>query len=197
MKGLKGTKSEENVKIAFAGESQARSKYIYFAEAARKEGNEKMAELFEKMATNELSHARIWFNLIQGTGSTQENLLNAAQGENYEWKSMYPDFAEQARADGLPELAKIFEMVANIEKNHERTFMEEYVKAYAEAPASPSVEAAAEKLEEEELEVREQEETAGPVKAPTHRCMFCGYLADQRLDVCPLCQAIGAFEKIG
>ena len=99
MKGLKGTKSEENVKIAFAGESQARSKYIYFAEAARKEGNEKMAELFEKMATNELSHARIWFNLIQGTGSTQENLLNAAQGENYEWKSMYPDFAEQARAE--------------------------------------------------------------------------------------------------
>ena len=113
-----------------------------------------MAELFEKMATNELSHARIWFNLIQGNGQHQENLLNAAQGENYEWKSMYPPPILQSRP--APTVCRswlrFWRWLPTSKKIMSVPFMEEYVKAYADAPASPFREAAAEKLEEEELE---------------------------------------------
>ncbi len=187
-KSLKGTKSEENIRKAFAGESQARAKYVYFAEQARSEGREEIANLFEKMAQNELAHAKIWFKLLYGgLGDSASNLLEAANGESYESLSMYPDFAKQAREDGLEELAKIFDMVGAVEKTHERKFLETYAQLAIQDRA------AVEQSQTEEVEEQLEEETLPQPKA--YRCMFCGYQSDTPMDVCPLCQAIGAFER--
>lgn len=114
---LKGSKTEQNLMTAFAGESQARNKYTYFASKARKEGYEQIAAIFEETANNEKEHAKLWFKLLGGIGTTKENLISAAEGENYEWTDMYAEFAKVAREEGFENIAKQFEGVAKVEKN--------------------------------------------------------------------------------
>ncbi len=117
-----GTQTEKNLEAAFAGESQARNKYTYFASVAKKEGYEQISALFTKTADNEKEHAKMWFKELKGIGNTAENLLHAAEGENYEWTDMYEDFAKTADKEGFIELAKKFRMVAAIEKTHEERY---------------------------------------------------------------------------
>ncbi len=119
---LKGTKTEQNLYTAFAGESQARNKYTYFASVAKKEGYEQIAEIFTKTAENEKEHAKMWFKALGGLGTTAENLLHAAEGENYEWTDMYNTFAKEAEEEGFSELACKFRAVAAIEKAHEERY---------------------------------------------------------------------------
>ncbi len=117
-----GTKTEENLKAAFAGESEARNKYTFFASVARKEGYEQMADIFIKTADNEREHAEMWFRELGGIGTTAENLKAGAEGEHYEWTDMYEGFAVTAEKEGFPELAQKFHMVADIEKRHEERY---------------------------------------------------------------------------
>ena len=119
---LKGSKTEQNLRTAFAGESQARNKYTYFASKAKKEGFVQIANIFTETADNEKEHAKIWFKLLNGIGSTAENLLAAAEGENYEWTDMYAQFAREAREEGFEDIAKLFEGVGAIEKEHEERY---------------------------------------------------------------------------
>ena len=119
MSKYSGTQTEKNLLAAFAGESQARNKYTYFASKAKKEGYEQIAALFQKTADNEKEHAKLWFKELEGIGDTAANLKAAAEGENYEWTDMYKGFAETAEKEGFPELAARFRMVAEIEKHHE------------------------------------------------------------------------------
>lgn len=118
----KGTQTEKNLEAAFAGESQARNKYTYFASVAKKEEYEQMSALFLKTAENEKEHAKLWFKELKGIGTTAENLLDAADGENYEWTDMYEDFAKTADEEGFHELAAKFRLVAKIEKHHEERY---------------------------------------------------------------------------
>ena len=120
---LKGTKTEKNLMEAFAGESQARNKYTYFASVARKEGYEQIAAIFEQTANNEKEHAKLWFKALGGLGDTAANLLAAAEGENYEWTDMYATFAKDAEEEGFTELAYKFRAVAAIEKTHEERYL--------------------------------------------------------------------------
>ena len=122
MKDLAGTQTEKNLQTAFAGESQARNKYTFFSSAAKKEGYEQIAGIFEETANNEKEHAKIWFKYLNGIGDTAANLKAAAAGENYEWTTMYKGFAETAKAEGFPELANLFSMVADIEKTHDERY---------------------------------------------------------------------------
>lgn len=117
-----GTLTEKNLQAAFAGESQARNKYTYFASVAKKEGYEQIAALFLKTAENEKEHAKLWFKELNGIGNTMDNLLAAAEGENYEWTDMYAEFAKTAEEEGFPELAKKFRLVSEIEKHHEERY---------------------------------------------------------------------------
>ena len=117
-----GTQTEKNLMAAFSGESEARNKYTYFASKAKKDGFEQIAALFQKTADNEKEHAKLWFKELEGIGSTAENLLSAAQGENYEWTDMYAGFAETAEKEGFTELAAKFRLVAAIEKHHEERY---------------------------------------------------------------------------
>ena len=117
-----GTQTEKNLEAAFAGESQARNKYTYFASVAKKQGFEQIADLFLKTADNEKEHAKMWFKELNGIGDTAENLLAAAEGENYEWTDMYEDFAKTAEEEGFTELAHKFRLVAAIEKHHEERY---------------------------------------------------------------------------
>ena len=119
---LKGSKTEKNLQAAFAGESQARNKYTYFASVARKEGYQQIAEIFEKTANNEKEHAKLWFKALGELGDTAANLLHAAEGENYEWTDMYATFAKEAEEEGFVELAALFRAVAAIEKTHEERY---------------------------------------------------------------------------
>ena len=119
----KGTKTEQNLWEAFAGESQARNKYTYFASVAKKNGYEQIAEIFLKTAENEKEHAKLWFKALGELGNTAENLASAAAGENYEWTDMYATFAKEAEEEGFKELAAKFRMVAKIEKSHEERFL--------------------------------------------------------------------------
>ncbi len=123
MKELKGTRTEANLKAAFAGESQARNKYTYFASVAKKEGYEQISALFGETAENEKEHAKMWFKHLKGIGTTAENLKAAAEGENYEWTDMYKTFAEEAKAEGFDEIARQFEGVAMVEKEHEARYL--------------------------------------------------------------------------
>ena len=118
----KGTKTELNLQAAFAGESQARNKYTYFASKAKKEGFEQIAALFLKTADNEKEHAKMWFKELNGIGNTAENLSSAADGENYEWTDMYEEFAKTAEEEGFTELAAKFRAVGAIEKHHEERY---------------------------------------------------------------------------
>ena len=122
---LKGTKTEANLKAAFAGESQARNKYTFFASKAKKEGYEQIASIFEETANNEKEHAKMWFKLLNGGDikSTTDNLEDAASGENYEWTDMYEKFAKDAKEEGFDRIADLFEKVGEIEKHHEERYL--------------------------------------------------------------------------
>ena len=122
MSKYKGTQTEKNLETAFAGESQARNKYTYFASVAKKEGFEQISALFLKTADNEKEHAKMWFKELQGIGTTKDNLESAANGENYEWTDMYAGFAKTAEEEGFPELAEKFRLVAAVEKRHEERY---------------------------------------------------------------------------
>lgn len=123
MSNLKGTKTEKNLAAAYAGESEARNKYTYYASQAKKDGYVQIANLFLETAENEKEHAKIWFKLLHdGIGTTAENLLDAAKGENYEWTEMYATFAKEAREEGFDHIAYLFEQVAAIEKEHEERY---------------------------------------------------------------------------
>jgi len=119
---LKGSKTEQNLRAAFSGESEARNKYTYFASAAKKAGYEQIADFFLKTAENEKEHAKLWFKALSGIGNTEQNLLAAAEGENWEWTDMYAKFAKEAEEEGFYDLAKQFKGVAAIEKTHEERY---------------------------------------------------------------------------
>jgi rubrerythrin len=123
MTNLKGSKTETNLQTAFAGESQARGKYYYFAAKAREEGYPRIARIFEETAVNEQEHAKIWFKLLEGIGNTGANLKTAAGGENYEWTTMYDEFAKTAEDEGFTDIAARFRQVAGIEKKHEERYL--------------------------------------------------------------------------
>lgn len=124
MENLKGTKTEKNLLAAFAGESQARNKYTYYAARARSEGYQQIAGIFEETAGNEKEHAKLWFKALHGgeIPDTMTNLLDAAEGEHYEWAEMYKEFAEEAKAEGFSKLAAQFELIGDIEKSHEERY---------------------------------------------------------------------------
>ncbi len=161
---LKGSKTAANLAYAFAGESQARNKYDYFASKAKKEGYEQIAALFQETAANEKEHAKLWFKHLGGIGTTPENLLAAAAGENEEWTQMYKEFAEVARQEGFEAIARQFEGVAAIEKHHE----ERYRKLLAN------------------LESGEVWERVGENR---WQCRNCGhiYIGEKAPEVCPVC----------
>ena len=124
MPELKGTKTERNLMEAFAGESQARNKYTYYASKAKKEGYEQIAAIFQETADNEKEHAKMWFKLLHGgIGTTAENLKAAAEGENYEWTDMYDRMAKEAKEEGFDHIAYLFEAVGKIEKEHEERYL--------------------------------------------------------------------------
>ena len=168
-----GTKTEQNLKDAFAGESQARNKYTYFAEVASREGFEQLAELFLKTARNEQEHARVWFEELGGVGKTAENLLHAAEGENYEWTDMYDRFAKDADAEGFPELAAKFRKVGLVEKAHE--------ERYRALLKNVEMRQVFEKSEEAMWE-----------------CRVCGHLVMGRKapEVCPICKNSKSFFEV-
>ncbi|MBR4673769.1 MAG: rubrerythrin family protein [Victivallales bacterium] len=170
---LKGSKTEANLATAFAGESQARNKYTYFASAARKEGYEQIAAIFEMTANNEKEHAKLWFKELNGIGTTLQNLLAAAAGEHEEWTDMYKRFAEEAKAEGFTELAERFARVADIEKRHE----ERYRKLAAN-------------IEKDEVWVK--------VGENRWECRNCGhiYIGEKAPEVCPVCKHPKAYFEI-
>lgn len=177
---IKGTQTEKNLHAALAGESMARNKYTFYALAARKEGHEEIADAFERMAKNEMMHAKFWFEALNGPcAATNENLQEAARGEFAEWHSMYPNFAKQAREDGLEDMAVMFERVAAIESDHERQFMTMFMKLTGRTTA---------------LQTEPEQKTTTKVLKQGYRCDFCGAVFETRPDVCEVCQAIGAFQ---
>ncbi len=159
-----GTQTEKNLMAAFAGESEARNKYTYFASKAKKEGFEQIAALFLKTADNEKEHAKLWFKELNGIGDTAENLLSAAEGENYEWTTMYDEFAKTAEEEGFAEIAAKFRGVAAVEKAHE----ERYNKLV-------------ERIESGEVFEREG--------VKVWKCLNCGHLhvGAEAPEVCPVC----------
>jgi rubrerythrin len=165
MPELKGSKTEKNLQAAFAGESQARNKYTYFASAARKEGFEQIAALFEETANNEKEHAKLHFKALSGIGDTAANLKVAVGGENYEWTDMYPTMAKEAKEEGFPEIARLFEGIAKVEKTHE----ERYKALLANVQNG--------KVFAKDTKVR-------------WRCRNCGlvYEGVKAIDVCPVCK---------
>ena len=182
---IKGTQTAENLRKALAGESIARNKYTYFAMAARANGDEEAAAAFEQMAKNEMMHAKFWFELLYGKPTdTVGCLTQAAMGEYSEWHDMYPNFAAQAREEGLEDIAVMFEKVSAIEQNHESRFMTLLAKLSQTAPEHPPV------------RENTHEEPAPRQKKMGYRCQFCGAVFEERSDVCDTCQAIGAFELV-
>ncbi len=161
---LKGTKTEQNLMAAFAGESQARNKYTYFASVAKKEGYEQISALFTKTADNEKEHAKMWFKLLGELGNTAENLAAAAAGENYEWTDMYATFAKEAEEEGFTAIAAKFRAVAKIEKAHE--------ERYRALLANVEMQKVFEKAEQTMWECRNCGHLVMGVKAP---------------EVCPVC----------
>ena len=179
---IKNTKTEENLRAALAGESIARNKYTYFADAAKKSGEPEIAVAFERMAINEMTHARLWFELLYGKPETADKCLQiAASGEYSEWHDMYPQFAEQARADGFENIAMMFEHVAEIERNHESQFMTLLIEMQKKNRTATA---------DAQIAHSKKEKKSG------YRCQFCGAIFDHRPDVCNTCNAIGAFEAV-
>ena len=173
MKDLKGTKTLENLMIAFAGESQARNKYTYYASKAKKDGYVQIQKIFEETAANEKEHAELWFKLAVGIGTTEENLIAAAEGENYEWTEMYAEMAKSAREEGFPEIAAQMEGVAAVEKEHE----ERYNKL-------------AQNVREGKVFVKEEE--------VLWQCSNCGHqvVGKEAPMICPVCKHPQAYFQI-
>ncbi|MGL5754645.1 MAG: rubrerythrin [Paraclostridium sp.] len=171
---IRGTKTEQNLMTAFAGESEARNKYTYYASKARKEGYNKIADFFEETAHNEMAHAKMWFKLIHdGIGTTEDNLRDAAAGEHYEWTDMYEKFAKEAEEEGFPEVAFLLRGVGSIEKEHEKRY-NELLKTL------------------EENKVFEKDEEV------EWRCKNCGHIhrSTNAPEVCPICKHPKAFFEI-
>ena len=168
-----GTQTEKNLMEAFSGESQARNKYTYFASKAKKEGFEQISSLFLKTADNEKEHAKMWFKELEGIGNTAENLAAAAEGENYEWTDMYDGFAKTAEAEGFPELAEKFRMVAAIEKAHEERY-----RAL--------------------LHNVEAQEVFAKSEVKVWECRNCGHIVvgEQAPEVCPVCAHPQAYFEV-
>ncbi|MDD5805728.1 MAG: rubrerythrin family protein [Eggerthellales bacterium] len=168
-----GTQTEKNLWEAFAGESQARNKYDYFASKAKKEGFEQIAALFAKTALNEKEHAKLWFKELEGIGTTAENLTAAAEGENYEWTDMYDGFAKTADEEGFPELAAKFRGVAAIEKRHEERY-----RAL--------------------LHNVEAQEVFAKSSVKVWECRNCGHIVvgEQAPEMCPVCAHPKAYFEI-
>lgn len=173
MKDLKGTKTEKNLKEAFAGESQARNKYTYFASVAKKEGYEQIAAIFLETAENEKEHAKIWLKKLQGIGSTVDNLKSAAAGENGEWTDMYPRMAQEAREEGFEEIAQLFDSVGRIEKEHEERY-KQLLK----------------NLEEDKVFKKDEK--------MYWKCRNCGHIhvGDEAPKVCPVCAHPRAYFEL-
>ena len=173
MKDLTGSKTEKNLQAAFAGESQARNKYTYFSSAARKEGYEQIAAIFQETADNEREHAKIWFKYLNGIGDTAANLKAAEKGENDEWTSMYKEFAKEAKDEGFAEIAELFEKVGEIEKSHD----ERYQKLLKN-------------LDEGKVFLKD-----GSV---VWRCRNCGYICVGKTapKVCPVCKHPQSYFEI-
>jgi len=175
MENLKGTKTEANLQTAFAGESQARNKYSYYASKAKKDGYEQVANIFTETADNEKEHAKLWFKYLHGgeVPGTVENLLDAAAGEHYEWTEMYAGFALEAREEGFSEIAFLFEQVAGIEKEHE----ERYRKLLAN-------------INDGLVYSREEDKV--------WHCLNCGktFTGKEAPDVCPVCAHPKAYFQI-
>ena len=170
---LKGSKTEQNLMTAFAGESQARNKYTYFASVAKKEGYEQIAAIFEETANNEKEHAKLWFKALGGLGTTAANLLAAAEGENYEWTDMYDTFAKEAEEEGFTALARQFRAVAAIEKAHE--------ERYRKLLSNVEMQQVFEKSEEVMWE-----------------CRVCGHLVigKKAPEVCPVCKFSQSYFEV-
>ncbi len=168
-----GTQTEKNLEAAFAGESQARNKYTYFASTAKKEGYEQISALFLKTAENEKEHAKLWLKELAGIGDTAANLLHAAEGENYEWTDMYEGFAKTAEKEGFPQLAAKFRMVGAIEKHHEERYR-----------------ALLKNLELAEVFVKQEEKV--------WECRNCGHLhtGTAAPEVCPVCAHPKSFFEL-
>lgn len=168
-----GTQTEKNLQDAFAGESQARNKYTYWAKVASNEGYDQIAELFLKTARNEQEHAKLWFEELGGINTTPVNLLNAAEGENYEWTEMYADFANVAEKEGFPELAKKFRAVGAVEKAHE----ERYRKLLSNV---------------------ETKKVFKKSDATTWECRVCGHLVNSKEapKACPICNYSQSFFEV-
>ncbi len=174
MANLKGTRTEANLMAAFAGESQARNKYTYYASKARKDGYVQIATLFEETADNEKEHAKMWFKLLHdGIGETIDNLKDAAEGENYEWTDMYATFAKEAREEGLDKIAELFDGVAAIEKEHEERYRKLIANIEGNAVFSKE----------------------GDV---VWQCANCGHLHFGKIapDVCPVCDHPKAYFQV-
>ena len=185
-KSIKGTKTEQNLLKAFAGESQARNRYEFFASAARKEGFEQIANIFEETASQEKEHAKRFFKFLEGgmaeitanypagkIGTTKENLKAAAEGENEEWTGLYPHFAEIAREEGFPEIATAFKMIAKVETEHERRYLK-----------------LLQNISEDKVFMKK-----GKV---WWKCLNCGYVyeSETALENCPACQHPKAFMQV-
>lgn len=191
---LKGTRTEQNLLAAFQGESMARNKYLFFAEKAKAENRPEVAEIFERLSTNEGMHGKLLYENLFGIKSTAENLQNAAQGEYGEWSSMYPGFAKIAEEEGFPQLAELFRGIAKVEQEHEYEFMDALMKLASSTPAQPAAPAAA----AAPAQAAPAAKPAAPriVTATGFRCLFCGAVYDKEPDVCGLCHAIGSFELV-
>lgn len=172
-KNLKGSKTEQNLMDAFAGESQARNKYTYFASKAKKEGYVQISQYFEETAGNEMEHAKIWFKLLDGIGTTEENLKTAAAGEYYEWTEMYKGFAETAKEEGFNDIADLFGGVAVIERHHEARY-NNLLK----------------NIEEGKVFKRET--------SKAWICQNCGHIhrGEEALEECPVCSHPKAYFKL-
>ncbi len=171
---LKGSQTEKNLMTAFAGESQARNKYTYYASQAKKDGYEQIAAIFEETASNEKEHAKLWFKLLHGgkVPTTMDNLKDAAEGENYEWTDMYKSFSETAKEEGFDDIAELFRMVGDIEKHHEERYLTLLKKV------------------EDNLVFETEEETIWI-------CRNCGhvYRSKEALEVCPVCKHGKAYQE--
>ena len=171
---LKGTKTEKNLQAAFAGESQARNKYTYYASQAKKEGFEQIAAIFTETANNEKEHAKMWFKLLNGgIGKTVDNLKDAAAGENYEWTDMYATFAKEAREEGFDDIARMFDFVGQIEKHHE----ERYRKLLAN-------------IEDEVVFSKDHD--------VIWQCRNCGHIVigKKAPEICPVCSHSNAYFQV-
>jgi len=173
MKDLRGTKTEKNLMEAFAGESQARNKYTYFASVAKKEGYEQIASIFLETAENEKEHAKLHFKKLEGIGNTSENLKSAAEGENYEWANMYPHMAKDAREEGFEKIAQMFEGIAKVEKVHE----ERYLKLLSN-------------IKEKQVFKRKGK--------TTWKCRNCGniFVGTEAPEICPVCKHPRAYYEV-